>query len=60
VPSSTDPTVAPAATSRLVPSEWISSLSSKNASYHWSDQPSKTASDFRSLKENTTTATIGA
>jgi hypothetical protein len=43
----------------LVPREWVSTLSWKNASYHWSDQPSKTASDFFWLKEKTTTARIG-
>ncbi len=55
----TDPTIATAATWRLVPREWVSSLSLRNAWYHFSDQPSKTVSDFFSLNEKTTTATIG-
>ena len=58
-PMTTEPTIATAATRRLVSSDSVSSASLKRASYHCSDQPSKTVSDFFSLNENSTTATIG-
>ena len=55
----TEKTIATAATWRLVSSDLIIAASWQNASYHSSDQPSKTVSDFFELKENSTTATIG-
>jgi hypothetical protein len=58
-PMTTEPTMATADTSRLVPREWVSSRSWKNARYHCSDHPSKTVSDFLVLNEKTTTAAIG-
>src|SRR6476659_5738886 len=58
-PITTEPTVAAAATTRLVGSDLVSSESLKNAWYQRSDQPSKTVSDFLVLKENNTTAKIG-
>ena len=58
-PIATEPTIATAATTRLVCRDLVSSASLKNASYQRSDQPSKTVSDFLVLNENTTTATIG-
>ena len=55
----TEKTIATAATCRLVSRDLTSAASFQNASYHWSDQPSKTVSDFFVLKEKSTTATIG-
>src|SRR6185437_715676 len=58
-PITTEPTIAAAATTRLVCNDLVSSASLKNASYHRSDHPSNTVSDFLLLNENSTTAKIG-
>ena len=56
---STEPTIATAATCRLVCSESVSSASSKNASYQLQRPAVEDGQRLLLLNENTTTATIG-
>ena len=59
VPSTSEPTAATLAISRLAPNEVISALSWKKSAYQRVLKPSKVESDFTLLKLNSTTAAIG-